>query len=79
MWHNHTTNILKMSIIHFLASPIIRKFVYPMKEELSCCIEDILSPFPNYYQYDNLPFSQSSIDKAMSDRFYCDCLYTSIR
>ena len=68
-----------MSIIHFLASPIIRKFVYPMKEGLPYYIEGLLSPFRNYYQYGNLPFLQSPIDKAMSNKFYSSRLYTSIR
>lgn len=68
-----------MSIIHFLASQIIRKFVYSMKEGLPYYIEGLLSPFRNYYQYGNLPFLQSPIDKAMFDRFYCSRLYTSIR
>ena len=68
-----------MSIIHFLASPIIRKFVYPLKEGLPYCFEGFLSPFPNYYQCGKFISSQSFIDKAMSDRFYCSRLYTSIR
>ena len=49
-----------MSIIHFLASPIIRKFVYPMKEDYRIALRVYYLHFPIttnavIYLFHNLP------------------------